>query len=125
MNDRRYTLPGPGEVYYLITLRGHCKDCDGPSTVLIETCVPGTFWHGYYKDENHSNGPLPFEKWSESQGCMITTGMSVEQFQAALSSYLVGINSDELGEDGVLDETAVEIILDEMYDDAQTRPTVG
>ncbi len=124
-NDRKYTLPGPGESYYLVTLRGNCVECCGESVVLIELLEPGTHDHEYYKDPDYIDGPLPLSKWSDSTGAKISVGMTIEEFQSKLSPHLVGLDSDEVGEDGILDDAAVETILEEMYEDAQKFPSIS
>lgn len=122
-NDKRFTLTGPGDSYYLITLRGHCKECDGSSVVLIELLEPGTHGHGYYRD--YTSGPLPFDKWPDSMGVTINVGMTDQEFRAKLAPHLIGLDSKELGDDGVLDDAAVDVLLEEMYDDAQTFPSIA
>lgn len=123
-NDKKFTLDGPKKSYYLVTLRGHCKECDGPAVVLIELLEPGTHDYGYYKTPEYTHGPLPLGKWSDSMGTTIAVGMTRDEFRDKMASHLLGLNSEELGEDGVLDEAAVDVLLEDMYDDAQTFPTI-
>jgi len=121
-NDKRYTIPGPGKSYYLVTLRGHCVECSGHSAVLIDLLEPGSHDHEYYNDADMIDGPLPLREWDDKKSCTIVTGMLREEFVSKLAGHLVGIDCDEMGDDGRIDEDGAEVILEEMYDQSQTFP---
>lgn len=123
-NDDRYTFPGPGKSFYLLTLSGGCISCDAPSGVSIERVKPGDFLHKYVKEnrDTYTCGELSFEKWSDSEGVGIVTGFRQHEFIAALLSHLVGVSSDEMGEDGKIDEDGADVILEEMFSDAVVKP---
>lgn len=121
-NDDRYTFPGPGKSFYLLTLSGHCVECDAPSGVSIEQIEPSNVLYKEYKRGEFSNGPLLFESWPDSKGAAVVVGMRRHEFIKALLSHLVGVSSDDMGEDGKIDEAGADVILEEMYDDAQVRP---
>jgi len=123
-NDRRYTLPAPGTAVYLITLSGGCVDCDGPAGVSIELIEPGTFNHGYYRRPEYTDGPLKFEDWSDSKGAAIVTGMRQCEFVKAMQKHLIGLDSNEMGENGVIDEAGADVIAEEMFEDAVKRPVL-
>lgn len=124
MNDRRYTLPGPGKSIYLITLSAGCVDCDGPSGVSIELIEPDTILFKEYKRGEFSEGPLKLQQWPDSKGAAIVTGMRRHEFVKAASKHLIGVSSDEIGDDGVIDEAGAEVILEEMFEDVQVRPEI-
>lgn len=121
-NDERYKFPGPGKSFYILTLSGGCLSCDAPPGVSIEHIKPGTHLHEYYSERDYYDGPLKFEKWSDSEGVGIVTGMTRQEFVAATQKHLIGVNSKDLGEDGAFDEMGAEVLLDEMYEDATARP---
>lgn len=124
MNDTIYTLPGPRQTLYVIRLSGACVSCDGPPGVTIEQYRPGQFHYDYYRDPEHSNGPLPLERWSDGLGAAIVCGMRKHEFVRATKQHLVGVSSDEMGEKGRIDAGGAEIILEEMYEDATSRPAL-
>ena len=119
-NDRRYTFPAPGRTAYLLTLSGGCVECDAPSGVSIERIsMSDMIWK---QREEFTDGALKFEKWSDSEGVAIITGLRKHEFVKALLPQLVGVSAEDMGEGGVIDESGAEVILEEMYEDAQVRP---
>lgn len=126
-NWTRYRFPAPNRAFYLLTLMGPCTNCDGSSGFTIELCKPGSFEHGYYgKDWPEAlDGKLPLEKWGNGNlGVSFETGMRAHEFNKKLMPHLIGVDSRELGENGKLDEFGAEVILDEMYEDAQMKPAL-
>jgi hypothetical protein len=83
----------------------------------------GSHDHKYYKDPDMTEGPLPLTKWLDNTGCNIATGMTQQEFIAKLMPQIVGLDSEELA-DGPLDAAAAEVVIEEMYDDAQTFPLI-
>jgi len=124
MNWDRYKFPATGKAFYLLTLKNHCQDCDGPTGISIELIEPGTFMFDYYSDPEHHNGELKFDDWTDSKGVAITCGLMKHEFVKKLSQHLIGVNSNDMGEDGLIDEFGAEVILEEMYDDAQVQPAI-
>lgn len=122
MNDRKYWFPGPGRFLYLLTLSAGCIDCDAPSGVTIELLKPGDFMAERKHLDEFTEGPLPFEKWSDSMGVAVVAGLRRHEFVAKLRSHLVGVDSNELGTDGVLDEDGADVILEEAYEDSVVMP---
>lgn len=122
MNDDRYTFPAPGKSFYLLTLSKACCECDAPSGVTIERIDPSNVLYKDYKRGDFTSGPLSFEKWTDSVGVAIITGMRTHEFIKATQSHLIGVSSHEMGEGGRIDECGAEVILEEMYQDAQVRP---
>jgi hypothetical protein len=125
LNDAKYYLRGPDRTIYVVTLSGHCANCDAPAGVSIEAIEPHhVLYHECLRGE-FTQGPLPFTDWPDSRGVAIVTGMTKSQFVKAVSSHLVGINSNEIGDENAqLDECAAEIVAEEMYRDAQRRPSL-
>ena len=121
-NDDRFSFPGPGKSFYILTLSGGCVDCDAPSGVSIELIEPENVMFIDYRRGEFLNGKLKFEKWPDSKGAAIVTGLRKHEFVKALMSHLVGVSSDEMGENGKIDEPGADVILDEMYEDSQVRP---
>lgn len=121
-NDERYEFPAPKGDRYILTLSGCCTDCDAPAGITIERIDSKAYWR--YREMEMLNGELPFSQWPDSKGVAIVTGMRSDEFTKALLSHLVGISSDDMGEDGLIDEDGADVILDEMYEDAQFRPTL-
>lgn len=124
LNDRRYTFPAPDGAFYLLSLSGCCVNCDAPSGVTIERCDVGSFNHGYYSNPDYIDGPLPFEKWSDSVCVAIVTGMDRSEFIKSTKQHLIGVDSSDIGECYVIDDIGAETILEEMYEDAQLRPSL-
>lgn len=121
-NDDRYTFPGPGDSFYLLSLAGDCRSCDAPSGITLELIEPSNTLYEEYKRGTFTRGKLKFEKWPDSKGVAIITGMCMHEFIAALRSHLIGVSSVELGENGLIDDAGAEVILEEMYEDAQVQP---
>ncbi len=124
MNDERYTFPGPGKVIYMLTLSGGCVDCDAPSGISIERLKPGDFYHANKHRDEFVDGELHFEKWSESEGVGIITGMLRHEFAKSLAPHLIGVSADEMGDNGVIDEAGAEVILEEMFEDSVVKPRI-
>lgn len=121
MNDDHYLLPGPGTSFYVITLRGHCLNCDAGTSVVIEKMEPGTHGHGWFREEHNSEGEFPFEDWADGKkGRTIVTGMQRHEFVNKLKGELIG--NAGVDDEGNIDDVAAEVILEEMYDAAQTKP---
>lgn len=125
-NDVHYRFPGPGETFYILTLSGGCIDCDAPSGVVIRHIKPGESNYEWFSDKETIDGELPFDMWGDgSAGAAVATGMLRSEFIKATKQHLIGINSkdfDDNNEDRKIGEIAAEVILEEMYQDAQTRP---
>lgn len=115
-NDKRYTFPGPGNSFYLLTLTRGCKSCDGPSGVSIEHIKPGMFLYSKKHREYFVNGKLKFEKWPDSEGVAIITGFLQHEFVKAIAPYLVDTKLDEL------DQIGAEVLLEEAYEDSVVEP---
>lgn len=122
MNDERYRFPGPDKSFYLLTLSGGCVDCDAGPGVSIELIEPNNSLYREYKRGEFTNGKLRFEKWPDSKGAAVVVGYRQHEFIRALLQHLIGVSSEELGENGVIDEAGAEVILEEMYEDAMFRP---
>ncbi len=122
MNHRRFSFPGPGKAFYILTLLGACENCSAPTAVWIELIEPGHALWDDYKRGDFLDGPLLFDQWPDNKGISITTGLLSSEFVKALSSHLIGVNSTELGENGLIDAAGAEVILEEMYADAQVQP---
>lgn len=124
-NWSRYRFPGPGKVFYLLSLSPACVNCDAPPGVSIERFKPGDFGYGYYRDDDHVDGDLNFEKWSDSEGVAVVCGKRQHEFVAALLSHIVGIGGEGFGDgDGTVDECDAEVILEEAYEDSLTAPAL-
>lgn len=123
-NDERFTFPGPGKSFYLLTLSAGCDECDAPSGVIIERIKPGDFLYSKENREDFIDGELTFEKWNDSEAAPIVTGFRKHEFVKALTSHLVGTTVFDLcdEESGVFDEIAAETLLEEMYDDSMVKP---
>lgn len=123
-NDDRYTLPGPGRSFYVISLSNACINCDAPPGVTIEHIEPGHVLYAEYSDSQFEfiNGPLPLEKWPDGPGVVITTGMRRCEFIKAFKDHLIGVDSRQFGGEQI-DDIGAEVILEEMYPDSQVRPT--
>ena len=89
-----------------------------------ELIEPNNTLYREYKRGEFSDGPLKFRKWPDSKGVAITTGMLRHEFVKALSSHLIGMSSRDYTDNGKLDRIAAETILEEMYDDSQTKPAI-
>lgn len=121
MNNECYSLPGPSKSVYLITFQRACTNCDASSGIQIERFESAA----KLKEHAFDLPPkLPLEKWPESMGCGIITGPRKHEFVKSLKNGLLGLKTDDFADkkgDG-LDDTAVEIILEEMYEDSVVMP---
>lgn len=115
-NDERYVFPAPGRKVYVLTLSRGCVECDAPSGVTIERIDRGTLLPDFI------DGELKFEDWRDSEGVAIVTGLLKHEFVEALLPQLVGTSASEMGDNGVIDEAGAEVMLEEMYADAQVKP---
>lgn len=119
----RYRFPAPNEAIYLLSLYPACTNCDVPPGITLELITrEHTLWAEYQDGDWYCDGPLPFEQWHDSKGVAIVAGMRSDEFVKAMLPHLVGVDSNELGEGGVLDEAGAEVIAEEMYADACTKP---
>lgn len=118
-NDERYTLPAPNGAIYVVSLHGGCIDCDSPPGVSIERIDKDNIIFNEWKRGEFSNGPLVLEK-----GAAIATGFRRHEFIAAVMKHLVGVSSEVMGENGLIDEAGADVIAEEMYDDAKFRPSL-
>lgn len=124
MNDEKLTFPGPGKSFYILTLAGHCEDCDAAPGVTIEHIKPDhPLWRDYKRGEFIS-GPLNFNQWPDGPGVAIVTGMRKHEFVAAMTKHLEGLDSRMLGDGGKMDEDGAEVVAEEMYADSQVQPHV-
>lgn len=123
-NDQKYRLPAKGRSFYLVTLVGGCTECDYPPGVAIELITQSHALFKEYKRGEFVDGDLPLTDWSDGKGCMIVTGMLSHEFTAKLTPSLVGLDSNELGENGVLDQAGAEVTLEEMFSEATVRPFI-
>lgn len=123
MNETRYHLPGPDKTFYLVRLYPGCIACDAPAGVSIEKMRHDNPNHAdLYK---YSDGPLPMAAWADGvSGAAIVTGMLRHEFVAALTPHLTTLYIPHYLENGKIDDIGAEVILEEMYDDAQTSPHV-
>ena len=119
-SDERYSFPGPGKSFYVLTLSRGCVECDAPSGVTIEHIKPGKFLYDdkVYREEL-IEGELEFQDWRDSEGVAIVTGMLRHEFIKALQPHLVGT---DVGEDGTIDEIGAEVLLEEAYEDSVVKP---
>ncbi len=122
MNHRRFSFAGPGKAFYILTLLGACENCASPTAVWIELIEPGRALWKDYKRGDFLDGPLEFDQWPDNKGVSITTGLTASEFVKAMSEHLVGIDSQKFGDNGLIDADGAEVILEEMYRDAQVQP---
>ena len=122
MNDDRYVFPAPGKSFYLLTLSAKCNSCDAPPGITLELIEPDNCLYREYKRGDFTDGPLKFEKWADSKGVAIITGMRQHEFVKATAAHLIGVSSKELGQKGRIDKIGAETILKEMYGDSQVKP---
>lgn len=125
MNDDKYTLPGPGKSFYVISLASHCCNCCAPAGISIERIDPGHVLWREYKQGEFTQGQLPLQQWPDNLGVGIVVGMEKHEFVKAMMTHLVGVSSNELGENGKIDEYGAEVIAEEMYEDACFRPKLA
>lgn len=104
----------------MLTLSGGCVECDAPSGITIERLAKSDIH--YRERDDFTEGELKFEKWVDTEGVAVVTGLLRHEFVAVLKSHLIGVSSDEMGEGGVIDEAGAEVILEEMYRDAVVKP---
>jgi hypothetical protein len=113
-NDLRYWFPAPDNDVYIITLTRGCVECDGASGVSIERISKGDM---LWKDRrDYLDGKLKFEKWPDSRGVAIITGMLKHEFVKALAPHLIATDLHEL------DEIGAEVLLEEAYNDSVVKP---
>lgn len=124
MNDDKYILPGPGKSMYLITLAGHCENCDVGSSVVIEQIDEDHMLYQDYRRFDFETRPLPLQDWRDSRGVCIATGFRKHEFVGAAARHLIGVSSSMFGEAVPIDSFGAEVIAEEMYDDAQLRPRI-
>jgi hypothetical protein len=121
LTDDRYVFPGPGKSIYLLTLSAECVNCDAPPGVTIERVEPGTRLYEDYR-RGVFDGSVEFEDWPESKGVAIIAGMRRREFVNAVKGHLVGLAVKDFTMRGTIDEDGAEVILEDMYEDAQVRP---
>ena len=121
-NDLKYSLAAPGGAFYVLTFSGACEDCDAPSGVAVELIELTHPLFDEYRRGEFLLGPLPWEKWPDGKGAAVITGLTKQQFIEAMSKHLVGVCSDEMGDDGTIDQDGADVIAEEMYADAQKQP---
>jgi hypothetical protein len=124
LNDDKFTFPGPKKSLYVLTLSGGCAECDAGPGVIIERIGPTDPLYKEYRRGEFIEGPLEFEKWSDSHAVAIHTGRRMHEFVEALQKHLIGVDSNELGDKGKIDQAGAEVILEEMYEDAQVKPQI-
>jgi len=121
-NDRRYSFPGPGKSFYILTLSGGCVECDAPSGITIEHIKPGMFMFDKVHREEFLDGELKFEKWPDSEGVAIVTGLLRHEFIKALTPHLSGSLNNLCDDEGPIDEIGAEVVLEEAYEDSVVKP---
>ena len=119
-NDERYLFPAPGDKVYMLTLSKGCVECDAPSGVIIERIGKSDIHYRQRKD--YTDGDLKFEKWHDTEGVAIITGLLRHEFVAALAPQLIGQSIAELCEDGEMDEVGAELLLEDLYKYAVVKP---
>lgn len=123
-NDERYTFPAPSrDAFYMLTIAAACPDCDAPPGISIELIdKTNVLWKDYKRGE-FIDGKLKFEKWPDSKGVAIVTGMRRHEFVKAVAKHLIGTKANDLAdENGLFDDVAAETIAEELYEDSLTRP---
>jgi hypothetical protein len=107
-------------------LSGHCLSCDSPAGICVRHVQKGEFLYEWYGDPEKLDGVLIFEKWGDgSLGTAVVTGMLRSEFIKATTPHLVGIDSKDFGLSRKIDTDGAYVILEEMYQDAQTRPRLA
>jgi hypothetical protein len=122
--DERYKFEGPNRSFYILTLSGACQYCDSPPGICIEKIEPNNILYKEYCKGEFLDGDLIFEKWSDSQGVAIITGMLKHEFIKSTLSHLIGVDSKEMGENGIIDEFGADVICEEMYADTLVKPRI-
>jgi hypothetical protein len=124
-NDDKYSLPGPGESFYLVSLSVACENCDAPPGITIERLDPACrMFEEYATSGMYGVKPLTLNDWTDGKGVAIVTGMRKDEFVKAMLPHLIGVDSRKLGENGVLDECGAEVIAEEMYANSWNQPAV-
>lgn len=125
-NDEHYRFDGPDNTFYILTLSGCCTSCVSPAGICVRHIKPGEFLHEWYSDPENLDGTLAFENWGDGSGGIgAVTGMLRSEFIKATMGHLIGVDSKEMGgKDGKIDKDGADVILEEMYEDAQMRPRV-
>jgi hypothetical protein len=123
-NWERYTFPAPGGAIYLLTIAGHCENCDGGSFMRIELIDKSNTLFSHYKSGEFINGSLKFCNWPDSKGVEVGFGHTKSEFAKAMIPHLAGIDVNELGDHGILDEAGAEVIAEEMYAEMQVVPSL-
>lgn len=123
-NDKRYVFSGPGESFYILVLSGGCTDCDAGPGISIQRADPGTHLFEFCGDnrDDYLDGVLVFEDWPDAPTAAVITGMQQHEFIKALMPHIVGIDSNEMGEDGTVDDDGADVILEEAYPDSMFEP---
>lgn len=125
-NDRKYWLPAPGQRLYIITLSGHCTNCDAPAGITIECIEESNLLYRSSRRIEFGVQKLELQDWPDSKGVAIVTGFRKHEFVSAIKQHLVGQGFDALGIDdnGVVDDVGAECLLEELYEDSQVRPKI-
>jgi hypothetical protein len=125
-SDLHYKFPGHGDSIYILTLSKGCIGCDAPSGVTIQNTRPGDSLYEWYRDPETHEGELHFENWGDQgMGAAIITGMLRSEFIKSTRDHLIGINPKDFAyNDGLIDGDGADVILEEMYSDAQTKPRI-
>lgn len=124
-NDERYWFPAPNNGIYLLTISGGCTDCCAPPGVTVELVERGKKSREWKEREWYIDGELQFQDWGNgNKGAAVVTGFEKHEFIKALLPHLVGVDSKKMGENGAIDESGADVILDEMYEDAMFRPRI-
>lgn len=124
-NHDRYLFPAPNRGLYVLTIAGHCLNCDGGSGISIELIEPSNSMYREYKRGDWTNGKLKFDDWGDSKGVSIVCGKQRHEFIHDCLKHLVGIDCVDMGSGGgQIDEAGADVILEEMYEDAQLKPFI-
>jgi len=125
-NDQKFRLLGPAGTLYIVTLSGHCTNCDAPSGICIEQIDRTHTLYWEYQNGEFGCKPLKFEDWPDSKGVAIATGMRKHEFVKAVAHHLVGIqpNGGLFDDKGYIDDAGAEVVVEEMYEDSQKRPAL-
>lgn len=91
---------------------------------MIEKIGPKHSLYQEYLAGDFNTKVLKFEKWIESMGVAITSGMRQHEFVSRTKNHLIGIRIKDFGQRGKIDQIGAETILEEMYDDSQVKPSV-
>lgn len=124
-NWRRYKFPGPGDSFYILVLAPHCLNCDAPSGVFLDHIKPGHTLYADYKRGDFTDGNLEWFDGPDNPTATVVTGMLRHEFIKALTAHFTEMDVEGLLEDGAFDECSADVILEEMYDDAQFAPKLA